>query len=47
MKVHLEGSSRSAGLRFQGEHLVVFDGCGRVVVLSLKDGAVVREFRVS
>jgi serine/threonine protein phosphatase PrpC len=47
LRLELEGSARSSGVRFQGEHLVAFDGGGRVVVVSLKDGAVVREFRVS
>ncbi len=46
-RIGLEGSLRNVGVRIQGERLVVFDGCGRVAVLSLKTGAVMREHRVA
>ena len=35
------------GLRFQGERLLIFDDRGRVLVLSLSSGQLLREFRVS
>ena len=37
----------SAGIRMQGERMVVFDQCGRLLVLCLKTGAVVREHRLA
>jgi serine/threonine protein phosphatase PrpC len=46
-RIELEGAIRNVGVRLQGDHLLVFDGCGRVVVLSLRSGAVLRDYRVS
>ena len=36
-RVALDGA-KSADIRVQGEHLILFDDCGRVVVMSLESG---------
>lgn len=46
-RIELEGARRGAGLRFRGDHLTVFDGRGRVIVVSLRSGEVLREHRIS
>ena len=46
-RVVSQNSPLPAGLRFQGDRLLVFDDCGRVLVFSLKSGTVLREFRIS
>jgi hypothetical protein len=38
---------QSLGARFQEERLIVFDGCGRVLAISLASGAVLREYRLT
>jgi hypothetical protein len=43
--VDLEGV-RKVHSRLQGEHAVIADTAGRVLVISLKDGRVIREARV-
>ncbi len=47
MRIDLDGALRNAGVRFQGQHLLVFDERGRVLVVSLRSGAVIREHRIS
>jgi hypothetical protein len=47
VRISLGGAMGNAGARVQGEHLIVFDGCGRVMVLSLRSGGVIREYRVA
>jgi serine/threonine protein phosphatase PrpC len=46
-QISLEGAESCGAVRFQGDRLVVSDSHGRVLVLSLKTGAVLREHRVS
>jgi hypothetical protein len=36
-----------AGVRIQGDRLIVFDGSGRVIAISLSSGAVLREHRLT
>jgi hypothetical protein len=45
-RISLEGELQTMGARFQGDRLIVFDGCGRVLAISLTSGAVVREYRL-
>jgi hypothetical protein len=45
-RISLEGEMQTVGARFQGDRLIVFDGCGRVLAMSLTSGAVVREYRL-
>jgi hypothetical protein len=45
-RISLEGEMQTVGARFQGDRLIVFDGCGRVLAISLISGAVVREYRL-
>jgi hypothetical protein len=45
-RISLEGEMQTVGARFQGDRLIVFDGCGRVLAISLTSGAVVREYRL-
>jgi hypothetical protein len=46
-QISLEGAESCGAVRFQGDRLVVSDSHGRVLVLSLKTGAVLREHRVA
>jgi hypothetical protein len=39
--------AKSALVRIQGERMLVFDQCGRLLVLCLKTGAVIREHRIA
>jgi hypothetical protein len=45
-RISLEGEMQTIGARFQGDRLIVFDGYGRVLTISLTSGAVVREYRL-
>jgi hypothetical protein len=45
-RISLEGEMQTMGARFQGDRLIVFDSYGRVLVVSLTSGAVVREYRL-
>jgi hypothetical protein len=45
-RIMIDGAAR-AGVRIQGDRLVVFDSCGRVIVVSLSSGAVLREHRLT
>ncbi len=47
MRVTLGGPPGEVGLRFQGDHLTVHDSQGRVLIVSLYSGEVIREHRVS
>jgi hypothetical protein len=44
-RVTLEPGGSGAGARIQGERLLLFDSCGRVLILSLKNGTVLCEHR--
>jgi hypothetical protein len=46
MRIALDGAG-PAGVRIQGDRLVVFDGSGRVMAISLSSGAVLREHRLT
>jgi hypothetical protein len=46
-RIVLEGELESIRARFQEERLIVFDGCGRVLAISLASGAVLREYRLT
>jgi hypothetical protein len=46
MRIDLNAAGASARARIQGERLLVFDGCGRLLLLSLKSGAVLQEHRL-
>jgi hypothetical protein len=46
-RIVLEGEVESIRARFQAERLIVFDGCGRVLAISLASGAVLREYRLT
>lgn len=45
-RILLQGLPHGGGMRFQGDHFLVFDSLGRVLVLSLRSGALLREFRI-
>ncbi len=47
LQIELGAALRPPGVRVQGERLLVFDEGGRVLVVSLRTGAVLREHRVS
>jgi hypothetical protein len=46
-RLEFAGAGPSIGARIQGEHLLAWDGLGRVVVLSLVTGNVLNEWRIS
>lgn len=45
-RITIDGTTRTS-VRIQGDRLVVFDTCGRVIVVSLSSGAVLREHRLT
>jgi MoxR-vWA-beta-propeller ternary system domain bpX6 len=45
--IDLKGANCNAFARIQGERLLVYDDCGRLLLLSLKSGAVLQEHRLS
>lgn len=46
-RISLLGDLQNVGARFQGDRLIVFDSCGRVLAISLSSGAVLREYRLT
>ncbi len=46
-RIALEGAEWTADIGIQGDRLIIFDGYGRVIVLSLSSGAVLREHRLA
>src|SRR5262249_30768158 len=46
MRITIDGADRT-GVRIQADRLIVFDSSGRVIVISLSSGAVLREHRLT
>jgi hypothetical protein len=46
MRITIDGADRT-GVRIQADRLIVFDSCGRVILVSLSSGAVLREHRLT
>ncbi len=46
MRIAIHGAG-PAGVRIQGDRMIVFDGSGRVIAISLSSGAVLREHRLT
>jgi hypothetical protein len=45
-RIGLQGAGTATGARIQGERLLIWDSCGRLILLSLKSGAVLQEHRL-
>jgi hypothetical protein len=46
MRIAVHGAG-PAGVRIQGDRVIVFDGSGRVMAISLSSGALLREHRLT
>jgi hypothetical protein len=45
-RIDLEGAGAGTGARIQGERLLIYDICGRLLLFSLKSGAILQEHRL-